>query len=271
MLLSIHPSTEDILITILSKKELSIKVLWGLLQKDYGKKITLQALYRVIKKLTQEGILIKKGTLFTVNTEWSSKVKQLLSSKNTPALTEGESITYSFSSLSSLDAYWKHSVLQLKEMLGAAPILFYNRHVVWLNLKDRKESQKSFLDNFDKEKHYAGFVVGGNTLADKEFRKEFNRKFLQVDLREIKQMPYDSLTVYGGVVLTVKFNNKVTETIEMLYRSNLSIQELDTELEKALERKLKITMTIERNSEKAAKWRNMLSKNFSIPHNAYLI
>lgn len=265
MLLTKKESTEDMLVRVLSGQEKNAKELHRLLEKESTKTITIQALYRAINRLVAEGVLIKKGNFFTVSKEWIQNLINYFETQSSMELSEGEQISYSFSSLSTLDAYWKHTVTQLQKTLKDCPILFYNRHIVWLHLVDRKESQKKFLESFDNEKKYAGFVVGGNTKIDQESKKMFSRKYLQVELRNVPSVSQDSLTVYGDYVIGVKFKKKTTEFVEQLYKESESIEELEQGLEKSLEGKLSVQLIIERNITKAQKVRATLSKNFYFP------
>ncbi len=265
MLLSHNESTEDLLVKILSRKECGALELQTMLEKAHDKKITLPALYRAIKKLVDDGVVVKKATLFTVNREWEQNLVQYFTTESSLTFSEGEHASYSFRSLSALDAYWKHTITQLRTMLDDTPIFFYNTHVVWLHLADRKESQTNYLNSFDEEKRYAGFVVGGSTSVDKQFKKVFNRTYLQVDLRHIPSIKHDSVTVHGEYLVTVKFTKRTTDFVEWLYTNHKTILELEDGLKKSLEAKLSVKMTIERNAKKADKVRKILAKNFYIP------
>src|SRR6185436_13011940 len=153
-------------------------------------------------------------------------------------------------------AYWKHITTQLTAMLGECPIFFYNTHVVWLHLEDRKESQQNYLSSFDTEGRYAGFVVGGDTAIDKEFRNTFNRKYLQVDLRKIDAIKHDSLTVHGPYIITVRFNKKTNTSINELYIKSTSAQELETSLKDLFAKgEISVRLTVERSSRKALRVR----------------
>lgn len=265
MLLSHNQSTEDALVKLLSYQEKEAKDIQVLLNKELGKKITIQALYRSIKRLVNDGVLVKKGLLFTVNKEWVQNLVNYFDKKGGMQLAEAEDISYSFKTLSALDSYWKHTITQFRSELGDYPVFFYNNHVVWLHLKDRKESQTNYLNNFDAEKRYAGFVVGGDSAMDKEFKKVFSKKYLQAEIRKIDSIRYDSITVHGDYVVTVKFNKRTNELVDRLYKTSKSIQELEEGLEKSLEGNLPVKLTIEKNALKAEKLRKILSKNFYIP------
>lgn len=265
MLLSTNESSEDVIVRVLAHTEHEVKSLRQILDKDYGKQITLQALYRTLKTLTENGVLVKKGKLFTVSSEWAKNLARYFHRNNEIGLAEGEEISYAFKSLSSLDSYWKHIIMQLDQELGDSPIFFYNDHVIWLHLEDRKESQRNYLHSFDEGHKYAGFVVGGDTALDKSFKKSFSRKYLQIDIRRINSIKYNSMTVKGDYVVAVRFKKQTTDFIDRLYRSNIHLKEFEDTLKQSLEGKLPIKLTIEKNSRKAEKLRATLSKNFFIP------
>ena len=265
MLFSDNESTEDILVRLLFTREMDAKELHGILVKSEKREISLQAVYKAIKHLVDSSVLVKRGTLFTVSQEWINSLTTNLHPLSSLHVSEGESVSYSFKSLSSLDSYWKHIIIQLHEKLGEHPIFFYNTHVVWIHLADRKKSQNKYLKQFDIKKRYAYFTVGGNTTLDKEFKKLFYKEYLQIELRKIDALKPDSVTVHGDYVITVKFDKKTTNNIDTLYKNNKKAKDLEKELEKLFMGKLSVKLKIELHSKKAKKLRKILSKNFFIP------
>ncbi|MBP6925679.1 MAG: hypothetical protein KBC22_01315 [Candidatus Pacebacteria bacterium] len=267
MLFTSKESTEDILIRILRNNKSSAAKIHKLLKQGSStKKITLQALYRALKRLVSVGVLVKDRMQFTVSNEWARSVIDKLEDDKSLLLEQGEEASYLFRSLSSLDAYWKHMTTQLRNELGGYPIFFYNTHVVWLHLKDRKESQRNYLNSFTDEKNYAGFVVGGETQLDKEFKKDYRSTYLQIELRKINAIKYDSVTVHGDYVITVKLNKKASESIENLYQTSKTGRDLEIGLEAIFTKgSIKIGLNIEKDSQKAVKMQQLLIKNFYIP------
>lgn len=264
MIISNHESTEDVIVKILAHTTMEMKDLHSSLLKS-DRPITLQALYRSVNHLVASGVLVKRGLVYLVNKEWVHGVVDYFNRDTAPQLSAGETVSYSFKSLSALDAYWKHTVLQLHAVLGDYPIFFYNTHVVWLHLSDRKESQTNYLNSFDHDKKYAYFVVGGSSPVDQEFKKFFNREYLRVELRKIDSIKYDSVTTHTDFIITVKFTKKTTALIEQVYSESKTMQELESLLNRRLKNNLSVQLIIERNAKKAEKLRKVLSKNFYIP------
>ena len=265
MLLGRNESTEDAIVRLLAHSEKEVKDLHGLLEKEHEKKISIQAVYKAVNGLLEDAILVKKGKTHMVNKEWAQSLVRRFESAETPALSEGEAVSYQFKSLSALDAYWKHTVVQLHATLGKYPIFFYNSHVVWIHVRDRKESQRNYLDSFDAEHKYAYFIVGGDTALDKDFRKEFNREYLQVELRKIDAIKYDSVTVHADYVVTVKFSKGTSNAVERLYAGTDSAAALERGLEESFRGGRPIRLTIERNKRRADSIRKVLAKNVYIP------
>lgn len=265
MLLGQQKSTEDCVTEALFSKSLAVVDLHQILNQKYSKNITPQALYRTLKRLVNEGVVVKSGVLFTINAEWVQNVVTFFSNSESLSLGEGESISYSFLSLSALDAYWKHIVAELSNLLKDAPIFFYNNHVIWLHLEGRKENQESYLNSFDLENKHAFFVVGGNTQADQDFKKNFNRQYLRVELRSISSIKYDSVTVYGDYIVTVKFKKRTTDFVNRLYKECKTDKDFEEGLKKSLEARLSVTLVIKKDKKKAYKLRQILSKNFYVP------
>lgn len=264
MLLSKLESTEDAVVRVLAHAGKEMKELHQTLLKE-SHKITLQALYRSVNTLVENGVILKSGLIYIVNKEWLHGVINYFDRDFMPLLSEGESASYSFKSLSALDSYWKHTIVQLHGLLGDYPIFFYNTHVIWLHLEDRKESQKNYLDSFDLEKKHAYFIVGGNRPVDQEFKQRYSRDYLRVELRKVETIKNDSLTVHNDFIISVKFKKKTTELIDKLYAECKTMREIEEALEHSIKQKISVQLTIEKNAKKAEKLRKVLAKNFYIP------
>ncbi len=254
---------EEIAVLYFLEKEGTAKSLRSHLG-NTDKGVTIQGVYKALKKLTANGILIKKNKNFVVSREWAENLIQILGGKEKYIdLKQGESASFTFNSLTHLDAYWKHVLIALDEF-GDFPAFFYNPHEIWTFLEDRQESQEKFLKSFNQEKRYGYLRLGDTSPIEKEYKKNFGGEFLQIDLSN-KKIFNDYVTVVQDYIVTTKISRKSMEKIDELFSQDISFESIKIRLRGIISEKQKVKLVIENNKDKAKKIRKRISENFYIP------
>ncbi|HMP70733.1 MAG TPA: hypothetical protein PKA76_15410 [Pirellulaceae bacterium] len=266
MIFTNRESIEDSIIRLLSKGSNTPLALVKELGNE-GHKASYQAVYKALKYLIIDTVVVKSGKEVAISHEWINKVSgKLNSSFILPPLAAGESVSYSYFSLAHLDAYWKHVNKALEQKYLGAPVFIYNPYGIWLHLSDRQESQLDYLGSFEKNKQYGFLVIGNDTALDRELKKVHQNDYLQIDLwKNSSLLETDYLTIHGDYIITTKLNKKLTPRITYLYKLNLDIYKAKPELEKVLKFSNRSKLKLEYNPEKANMLRKRLSKNFYIP------
>jgi hypothetical protein len=256
MLYSKELSLEDQLVELVADKRMTLKSIH-----ESVDSLTLRAVYKSVHKLIDAGVLIKVGKYVMLDQEWAARASKALGSGSTPVLSAGERLAYTFTSVEHLDSFWKTIVLPLK----SSETFFYNPHNFWAYLPGRKESEDAYYQHFPKSDRYGFFTLGGETAADREFKRSYQNGHFQVDLRNIASFRRtDHITVIGTSVITVRMAKGVSDRIDALYASGRPIQSILPELMKICRKPGKIRFILENNPVKALKLRRALARNFYI-------
>lgn len=266
MIFTTRESIEDSIIRLLSGGSRTPLELFEAINKEGGK-ISYQAVYKALKYLTVETVVVKSAKQIAISQEWINKLsKELSGSFILPPLSIGESVSYSYVSLTHLDAYWKHINKALEQKYLDFPIFIYNPYGIWLHLNDRYQSEVNFLSEFANNQQYAFLVIGNDSSLDQNLKQNYQNNFLQVDLWRDSSLPEtDYFTINGDYIITTKLNKKLAPKITTLYKSLVDINKSKAELEHILKFPNKSKLKLEYNPQKAKMLRRKLFKNFYLP------
>ncbi len=230
--------------------------------------VTLQAIYKSLKKLLAEGVVIKHKDIYSLDNIWRREVVSLFQKQGAfLELHPNESITYSFKSLPQLDAYWKH--IQEGSSSEVAVTYFFCPHQYWWFVPGRKESEMSFYKQFAQEKRHAVLLLGGSTATDRQLRLLIANTYVQVhNEKENTLRIQDTLTVKNDVIITTRLPHLINEQINNIFQQNLSVDKTEELLQKIFTKKIPVKIKIERNAKKAEKLTKQIGKYFYIkqPH-----
>jgi DNA-binding Lrp family transcriptional regulator len=254
-------SLEDRIVELATNARISIKSLHAELRKEGD--LSLRAVYKAVHKLVGAGVLLKVGKQVMIDQEWAKRVGEMLDSASAPFLSTGERAVYTFVSVEHLDAFWKTVMLPLEHSISAREIFFYNPHNFWAYLPARKESEDAYYRHFSDTEHHGFFTVGGDSVADAEFKRKYQGEYLQIDLRNIVSFRRtDHVTIIGPIVITVRLAKGVSERIDKLYASGENVKEILPEIVNICQKPGKIRFILENNATKAAKVKKVLARNF---------
>jgi hypothetical protein len=266
MILGKNKTAEDSIIGFLLHKELSVKVISNLLLTE-SKDITIQAIYKTLRKLVADEIVIKRSNKYYISEEWRNRIiEEFQESKNKLNLAEGESIKFNLSSLVHLDQHWKNIVLPLQKANPNFPVFFYNPHEIWIHLSEsRKQSEVSYYNSFKQNKTLAFVVFGGSTPFDIKIKKKLQGSHLKISTGSKSFPNTDYPTIFDDYIITTRISKGIAQLIEECYQFSSTIEVLEEKLQRiGIERK-KVKLIIERNPEKAKKLRKKLSQDFFVP------
>ncbi len=268
MIFSKKESLEDKVLRYLVSKERTVKSMKKELSSQ-GVEVSIQGIYKVLRSLIGQEIVIKRGSLYSLLEEWRNNTIDILSkSNNRLELTDGESIKLELSSLSHLDQQWKNIVLPLHESHPNEPIFFYNYHYIWLYVSEsRKQSELAYFASFMKNKSYAFSLIGSKNIHDIEVKKILQNDFVEWAVGTERFPKTDYPVVFNDYVMITRLSKQLTEKIDRCYEESLNLVTLEAKLQKIGTEKNKVKLIIERNKNKAKKLRKKLSKEFFVPRN----
>lgn len=261
MLFSDNESIEDRVVKILTQGSYSASEMYTLLSKVHPHP-TLQALYKALRILFKNSVIVKNGKKITLSKEWTKKIiKSLKLATPVPPIDQNESVSYTFSSLSHLDSYWKHIMNALQEELYGYPVFMYNPFGIWIHLSDRYKSEVEYLNDFTKNKQYGYWILGNENHFDNALKKKFQSEYLQIATKQDTNRSY--LTVIGPYTISVNFNRALDQKISKIFQSPNALS--PEELQSAFRKPGRIRLKFEHDLNKAKKHRRLMSKHFYIP------
>jgi hypothetical protein len=229
-----------------------------------SKPVTLQAVYKALKKLVAEGVVLKHKNIFSLNNVWRREVISLFQRAEAfPKLQANESIIYSFKSLPQLDAYWKH--IQEGSSNEVSVTYFFCPHQYWWFVPGRRESEILFYQQFEKNKRHAVLLLGGATSVDKHQRTLIGNSYVQVHAEAENTLHIeDTVTVKKDLIITTRLPRFINNQIHNVFKQNLSMERTEELLQKIFARKVAVKIRIERNAKKAEKLTKQIGKYFYI-------
>jgi hypothetical protein len=265
MLLANPKSLEDFIVEKLTLGDSEAKQLLAS-HNSAGQTVTLQAVYKALKKLCAEDVLLKHKNMYSLNNVWRNGILDLLQQGATfPRLQPGESIAYSFKSLAQLDAYWKH--IQESDIGDVAITYFFCPHQYWWFVPGRRESETHFYAQFAEKKRNAVLLLGGTTAVDKQMRGIISNPYVQVHIEPEKGFRVtDNLTVKNDLIVQTRLPRTVSIQINEIFERNLSMEETGALLGKLFSKKIPVKIRMERNARKAEKLKKQIGKYFYIKH-----
>ncbi len=267
MLYSAKEKLEDILVRLLLRSPAHMKSLHKRVREE-GRVVSLRAIYKAVDSLLGEGVFMKVGKNVWISQEWVRKLREHLSAP-LPALGLGEKISYTFTSIEHLDAFWKTIALQLEEYERDEQIFFYNSHNFWAYIPQRKASEDAYYEHFTTERKHAYFTVGGVSHADRDFKRKYQNEYLQIDTRAHAGIGRrDHITILGDFIITVQLSNELTKRIDALYEGGQSVETFLPLVIEVCAMYGKTKFVFENNARKAKNLRQKLSPSFYISASA---
>lgn len=167
MIFSNKETIKDLVIKRLLSGNKTAEELQDELKEKDNIKVSLFGLYKILRNLKkEEGSIIKVKKEFSISEEWKKRVLESLSenSANNIQLEDREKLDFKFNSLTNLDHYWKNLVL-IFHIKNDSPIFLYAKHQFWIMLNgDREQSERKYINSFNKDKKYAFYSISGNSF-----------------------------------------------------------------------------------------------------------
>jgi hypothetical protein len=249
--------------------------------KNIRKGTTKQGVYKALRILIKERLVVKYRRNLMLNQIWLNKVNKFLKQTDENYLgkkgdqdmdtlewmTEGSKISYIFNSYDSLDKFHSHTFsLIIKKTDSQSPLYIYNPHE-WFVLKTNLKENEDFLFDWLKEGgRQVYFTVGHGTFLDKKFRKDYSSEEFEIAIDEKTNYPENLyINVIGKYVIEMKNSKEFAEKLNAIYENSIGENEASEKIKILLKAKHKIKMILSCDKQKAKRIRSKLGKNFLIP------
>ncbi len=230
-----------------------------------GLVVTIQGIYKALRELIAENIILKQGKNYFINNRWRDKVERLITKKNALVLSPGEEIRYKFKRIENTDAFWKNMFIDISRGIGDYPIFHFVPHQFWILLKERGQSELEYYRELNRNKIYGYTLIGGGTKFDNEAKNKLTSEYHQLHTdNKTSFNNRDHISVLNDYIIITRISGQLAEKIEDLYKKSKTEEDLTNELEKVFKKPGCIKIIIKRDNIKAQKIRKTISKDFYV-------
>lgn len=261
MLLGTRPNVKEILIHCFRISScLSANEIYEWVAKV--RKVSKRTVLKELANLIQEGVLIKLKERYLVKSTWIFDLMHLaedLRNKQQnrdnllfqlPGINEKK--TWKLFSVRRLDAFWEHIIFILYKLSRQRTMYVWVPHY-WFHLIDfRKEQQIFRAMHIDSNKRF--YLIGGDTFIDRMPEKFWDRGIYRWVHNPIgfRGNPRIWYCVIDDYILSGTFTKSFTHECDSMCKAVQSEDELNfRDVQKLVDRRTTITVTLERNSKKA--------------------
>jgi DNA-binding PadR family transcriptional regulator len=265
MLLGTKKTLYDHIVEALLANEASVSDIETYLE-GKNTKVTIQGIYKTLRELIAEDIVVKQKKIYSINNVWREKAGELFVKRQAFSLSAGEEVVYRFTKLLHLDAFWKHTLSDLQKETGSFPNFDCVPHQFWFYAEGRKQSELEYYKTYETTETYLFSTIGGTTPMDKRMKEIEQTNFHQVHLEE--NTPFgrrDHITIMGPYIIRTKVSAKLSYGTDDIYNRVVDEKTLEIELNKLFKDSGIIKLSVEHNEKKARILRKRLAANFYIP------
>ena len=233
--------------------------------KTVGITVTIQGVYKALRELISEDVVLKQGKKYFINNKWRSGVEKLISQRSRFTLRPGEEIKYKFKKIENTDAFWKNIFSDVESEIRKFPVFHFTPHQFWILIKERSQSELDYYNELNKNSIFGYTLIGGKTEFDDKAKKMLTSKYHQLHIdNKVILNNRDHISVLGDYIITTRLPNSFAIAIDALYEKCNSEAELIVGLERIFKKSGNIIMIIKNSPQKAKRLRKIISKGFYI-------
>ncbi len=236
--------------------------------------ITLQHLYRIINKMVSAQMMIKEHGNLSLNRLWirnlglfADSAIAALEKKDSPMTLpskEGQHVTLTADSLSSMQAVWYDLLVHLREHLGKDQnrVYKYYSHAWWLLLDTKKTAR--FYKAIASRGITCYWLLGNDTFLDRLATKDF-QSIVHISTARRAVFPTEgyNVNVYGDYVLECIFPSHIGKHLELLFTKITSTKDYDPVLlEDIFTMKAKFSIKLWKNKKLAVQLEQKIRQFF---------
>jgi hypothetical protein len=276
------PSPESVVLDILSTKpRISMQELYAYFTQKYEKNMTLQGLYRIMRKLHSQRVIVREGSVYSIDASWIynlrsfvNKLERVYFGENTTMmhilLHENEERTFYFDSVNAMDNFWTHALIVITEYYAQKKHYDRNAYAftehAWFQLVKTKQ-ENALIDAYHAASMFVYQVIGSNTFLDNLSKHAINHEVEDVRICFSKKHPFPQNTYkmcIGDFVFTTKLPTHVFDEFEKIYAKVSTLEELNMQLFlRLIHERTKTHLTIHRNKKDAELFRKVIKKHFT--------
>jgi DNA-binding PadR family transcriptional regulator len=263
-------TTEDHVVKILSKEELGGKRVREELKKS-GIDISYQAVYKILKKLRKQEVILKNKTKYSINYVWLKRL-QLFSSKDKSGsafifqnLREGDKITYQFKDLNRAGSFWMHVFQVFFDQKDIKVAIAYSPNEWTFVVREEQDVEWASTVRKHPEK-ITLFALGEKNKHNQEYKQKNNKENLKINVGKtygFKKGYY--FNVFNDYVVEMILPESVDEKISRILESNPRQKDLERLFMDKGILNTKSKLVIKRKKKLADKLYKKITQDFYLP------
>lgn len=239
-------------------------------------KVTLTHLYRIINRMLDEQMILKKGTRLMINSMWLGHLElfaknalgnlQEISTDNAvSSIEEGKHLIIKADTLAHMQGLWYDLLVQMH--IEAPPeergmVYKYYSHAWWV-IRGGKENE-TFYKRIAEQNIKCYWVYGNDTPLDIEAVKQYKDVF---DSKVVDRSTFPTegycLNVHGDYILECIFPNNIARHFALLFDGITKPDDLDKSLiEDIFQMKAEYKIKVWRNAKMAAQFKAKIKRFF---------
>lgn len=274
-----NASPAAIVLDILARKpRLPVKDLYEFFSQRYTPGMSLQGFYNLLKKLTNERVLVKEGKLILIDGSW---IYNLLNFSNvlqqnhfgqsaasaTILLSEGESKTFTLDSVVGMDNFWWHAIIIVILYYSSAEhkdknVYMYLHHS-WFQLI-RTNNELALYDAYAQHGMHLYHIDGTHSFLDSLTPQLVPRDNVSTGHEIVPEFgPNYYVMVIGDFIFETSLPRYIYNAMEEIYATTKDMSSFDADSMRALiHQPARTSLTISRNKKRAEHIRRQIRACF---------
>lgn len=281
MLLGANHSLEDTVIPLIAQKgRTTAQDLHQKIGKQHAE-VTIQGIYRVLRKLQKEGVIVKEKKVYSLRIPWLLDIMLLVDTMEKTYLQEnymshllpmeeGQQRIWYFTNNLKMSDFWSQLLLAMAKKSDKKISLNYCPHA-WFHLV-QKEQEEQFVKTFLQSIHKDYIIIGGKTALDQYTAKalspyEAECSYLANPDEYIEKDRSKYICIIGQFVLIISLEPQVATKIDTFYKDVWHSDEISSAdmlhlLSDLLTERTKIKIVLKNNHILAKKYYKKFEKVF---------
>ncbi len=271
----LHPLQSTVLEILAHSPSISTDALRKMLKKNAGLSPSVATLYRLLKELESEQVIVRSHGSIQLNAVWISHIarfveearnlqkKNLTSAKELKAIRDGERITIVADSLQDLDPAWNHSLLELAHIENQKTWYMYNSHP-WYSLGMPATEQRLY-QGLANEGVQQCILYGNDTFLDQYGMKAIRVQGMGSMCTDHSPLPKEGYALWlcGDYLVDCVMPEAISTYFGFFFKTVEAIDQFDPALFSDVFRmRAKCTLNIRKDIAEARQIRKMLEKFF---------
>ena len=243
-------------------------------------RVTLRAVFKVIRKLKDTKVLIKVGNCYSLRLSWAIELRnftdEIFSNYRKKSLfyslipEQGKSFSWNFPDPPLADDFWRQLTLSLFDQTGKKKMFYWIRHS-WFQLPS-VELESKFMEVLRSRAYKLYIIVEGNTFLDRLECRNIgtNPYVISFAPSPFRKSNWGSLSVIGNYVVTLRIDRYIRNKIDNLFSKVKSAKDIElTEINHLLQLKGRCTLRVENNPTKARQLKTKFARYFGVDEAEY--